>query len=87
MGAGRFTRHFSQCSRYKLKKISNNLLTLLVSQSTARDAAAELDEALATGLTSVSEWAAEWQSPLPWQLPWRVSWPLASRLQSAWPWQ
>ncbi len=31
---------------------------------------ARLDEALALGLTSVSEWAAEWQSLLPWL--WRL---------------
>jgi hypothetical protein len=39
----------------------------------ARGAAAELDEPLGTGLTSVSEWAAEWQSLLPWRsvLPWQ----------------
>jgi hypothetical protein len=31
----------------------------------ARDAAGELGEALATGLTSVSEWVSEWQSLFP----------------------
>ncbi len=37
--------------------------------SRARGEAEELDEALATGLTSVSEWAAEWQSLLLLPLP------------------
>ena len=39
----------------------------------------ELDEALAAGLTSVSEWAAEWQSLLPSMWPWRSVLPLAWR--------
>jgi hypothetical protein len=36
-----------------------------------RGEVAEWDEALATGLTSVSEWAAVWRSVLPWLWQWQ----------------
>jgi len=50
------------------KHFQQTLLSPLLANE-AMAAAEEWDEALATGLTSVSEWAAEWQSLLllPWQ--------------------
>ena len=55
--------------RLKQKTISNKLFTLAqCGRTRAKGAVARLDEALALGLTSVSEWAAEWQSLLPWPL-------------------
>jgi hypothetical protein len=67
-------------SRYKQKKISNKLFTFpQCGRTKAKGAVARLDEALALGLTSVSEWAAEWQSLCPWP------WPLALELE--WPWR
>ena len=72
---GMSSSHCSQCLRYKLKKISNNLLTLVAqcAGSRPRGAVTELDEASAGDWSLVMEWA--WVLQWPWQL------------QSAWPWR
>ena len=55
---GMSSSHFSRGLRYKPKKISNNLLTVLMSvRRTARGAVAALDAALGKDRSLVLEWA------------------------------
>ena len=63
--------YFLSRARDRSKKDFQQTLLLAATRKRARGAAVELDEALAAGLTSVSEWAAEWQSLLPSMWPWR----------------